>query len=177
MKHNIPSVRAIREPREWKGIPGYDAYEISDTGLLRSNKKRESKILNGSATPPGYIQYKLIGEEKGDFRYVYAQELVLELWDKERPQGMWANHVDDDPGNNAIENLKWSSPKVTNATRNLPLGEDKYFAKLTEQDVRDIRRKRKEGATYPALAEEYGMARDVLWRACMGKTWKHVLSE
>jgi len=177
---NSAPVLAVREPTEWKGIPGYDSYEVSDTGLLRSTKlSKAPRILNGSVSTDGYVTYMLIGDEdpKNDRVPVYAQSLVLEMWVGERPEGMWANHIDDNPGNNSIENLKWSSPKETEATRDLPEGSNRPSAKLNELQVKQMRLKRRAGMTYPALASEYGMAKDSVWRICAGKTWKHVSME
>lgn len=174
---NSAAVRAVREPTEWKGVPGYDSYEVSDTGLVRSYKNSKPRILGGATSPTGYIAYKLIGEEKSDFRHVYAQEIVLELWVGERPTNMWAGHIDKDNGNNAIENLKWMTPFEACQGRDVLVGEDRSQAKLTEKDVRNVRLKRKAGVTYQTLAEEYGLAKNTLWRLCVGRTWKHVSME
>lgn len=47
-------------------------------------------------------------------------------------------------------------------------------AKITEQDVIDIRRKRKEGVQYPVLADEYGMNRSSIINIVFGRTWSHI---
>ena len=177
---NSAAILAVREPKEWKSVPGYDSYEVSDTGLLRSTKlSKEPKVLNGSVSRDGYVKYLLIGDEdpENDRLPVYASILVLELWVEERPEGMWANHIDDNPANNSLENLKWSSPKETEATRDLPEGSNRYGAKLTELQVKQMRLKKRAGMTLRALAEEYGMAKDVVWRICDGRLWKHVPME
>jgi len=53
-------------------------------------------------------------------------------------------------------------------------GSDHWKAKVTEDDVRDIRRKREAGWSYPELKEHYGMSVSTLWRICNRTTWTHV---
>lgn len=55
-------------------------------------------------------------------------------------------------------------------------GEDRYCAKLTEEDVRSIRRDyvpRANGGTL-ALAKRYGVSRTAIWNLLHGVSWKHV---
>jgi hypothetical protein len=123
----------------------------------------------------------LIGDEdpENDRLSVYASILVLESWVGERPEGMWANHIDNNPGNNALENLKWQTALSVTQTgaRNLPQGSNRYNAKLTELQVKQIRLKRRAGMSFPKLSAEYGLTKDSIWKLCSGRTWKHVPME
>lgn len=62
----------------------------------------------------------------------------------------------------------------TNPTPLQRKGSSHYSTKLTEQNVRDIRRKREEGRTLQSLADEYGMTTMPIGAICRRKTWKHV---
>lgn len=55
-------------------------------------------------------------------------------------------------------------------------GERNGAAVLTEEKVREIRRKRKEGVTLRALAGEYGVSRGAIVFITTYKTWRHVVS-
>ncbi len=54
-------------------------------------------------------------------------------------------------------------------------GSGHYRAKLTDEIVREIRRKKAEGRTYQSLANEYGMSLYATYALCTGKSWKHVI--
>lgn len=54
-------------------------------------------------------------------------------------------------------------------------GESVHNSKLTDDDVREIRRRYKKriyGA--PRLAEEFGVSRTTIWKIVNGKKWTHV---
>ncbi len=53
-------------------------------------------------------------------------------------------------------------------------GEDRPQSKLTEDDVREIRRLRQGGMAWRALAEKYGVYHTCIVSAATGKTWSHV---
>ena len=53
-------------------------------------------------------------------------------------------------------------------------GEAHNFAKLTEQKVRAIRRRRLEGEELKKLAAEYGVSVQAVYNAVRRETWKHV---
>lgn len=53
-------------------------------------------------------------------------------------------------------------------------GEAHPRAKLTVDLVAQMRRDRRAGATYPQLAEKYGVVTTVAYNACIGRSWKSV---
>ncbi len=55
------------------------------------------------------------------------------------------------------------------------LGEASKNAKLTEADVRSIRRLSAEGRSYKSLAEQFGVSAGTVGFAVQRKTWKHVI--
>lgn len=54
-------------------------------------------------------------------------------------------------------------------------GEQVSLSKVTEQDVREIRRLRSEGIRNDELALRYGVDRHTITSITSGRTWKHVL--
>lgn len=53
-------------------------------------------------------------------------------------------------------------------------GEERPQSKLTEGDVRSIRRERQRGDSWRVLAARYGVAMNCIISAATGKTWSHV---
>ena len=54
-------------------------------------------------------------------------------------------------------------------------GSGSKLSKLTEDDVRQIRRRAADGASHVALAAMYGVSQSTISRVVHGRSWKHVL--
>lgn len=61
------------------------------------------------------------------------------------------------------------------AIKSPPRGEAHYRAKLTEADVREMRRLHADGVIYLDLAARYGITPLAAWKAVRGKNWSHVV--
>ncbi len=59
-------------------------------------------------------------------------------------------------------------------TERQPRGERKGNAKLTEQDVREIRRLLADGETLRAIASSFGVSKGPITMISRGKSWRHV---
>lgn len=57
------------------------------------------------------------------------------------------------------------------------LGEAHHLAKLCEEDVIEIRRRKAQGATYLSLALAYGVSEGTIGPIVRNKTWRHLLPE
>jgi hypothetical protein len=55
-----------------------------------------------------------------------------------------------------------------------PRGERQHRSKLTEDQVREIRRLYSEGVTQAALVRMFGVNQGTIWPLLNGKTWQHV---
>jgi DNA invertase Pin-like site-specific DNA recombinase len=56
----------------------------------------------------------------------------------------------------------------------LPFGQDNNTAKLTDEQVRDLRRRYAAGERLAKLARELGINRSTALRAATGKAWRHL---
>jgi hypothetical protein len=87
-------------------------------------------------------------------------------------------HNDGNPANNRLDNLRWDTPKANCADKwahgTMLRGEQIQGAKLTESDVREIRKLVKAGETRTGVAAIYGMHQTTIGKICAGKKWKHV---
>ena len=110
----------------WKTINEYPAYQVSDTGLVRSlyrthgaSGKRINtvRMLKPGTDGPGYLTVHLC---KNSTLKTYAvHRLVLAAFVGSCPDGLEANHLDGDKLNNRIGNLEWitSSENMLHAFR------------------------------------------------------------
>lgn len=56
----------------------------------------------------------------------------------------------------------------------IKLGEDNSRSKLTEADVREIRRKVQSGSTWRELGKQYNVSHSTIGNIIQGKTWTHM---
>ena len=87
---------------EWKDIIGFDGYQISDNGRVRSPRQ----ILKQQVNHKGYCVVRL-SRGRNYKRSFYVHRLVAEYF-IENPNGYrQINHIDKDKSNNAKSNLEW----------------------------------------------------------------------
>lgn len=104
---------------EWQPVLGWEGlYEVSDLGRVRSvprrvpggngsHASRGGRILAQAADRQGYRKVSLSDRTRRPALPVHR--LVLDAFDRPRPDGMQARHLDGDPGNNARANLVWGT--------------------------------------------------------------------
>lgn len=177
---------------EWKVIPGYPDYEVSDQGRVRSWKRWNGHSVPRLLTPSAlstasgrtlpYLRVSLTSSTRVRVRYVHS--LVLESFVGACPAGMEARHLDGDCQNNTLNNLQWGLPKANYSDRRLHgtdnTGNKNGRAILSEEDVKNIRRRYKKNARWPdsnsslALGMQYGVDRDVISAIARERLWAHV---
>lgn len=174
--------RTIRE--EWRPVPGHPGYEVSDQGRVRSTDRWRwrrharggfhwrflpGKILRTSVGWGGYHMVHL----GNPLRTVYTHQLVLRVFKGPPPKGLEACHENEIKADNRLSNLKYDthSNNILNSAEHgaSNRGSRHYRSKLTEADVRSIRRS---PLRVCDLAEKYGVneasIRDVLSRQTWG---------
>lgn len=100
----------------WRDVLGYEgAYEVSNLGRVRSLDRfgSDGRRVSGRVMSPGrhhrdrHRQVKLC--QDGVVKNMLVHRLVLEAFVGPCPDGMVACHWDDDPDNNALDNLRWGT--------------------------------------------------------------------
>lgn len=98
----------------WKPIPNFEGYEVSELGEVRSWRPKngrgslatEQRLLTALPfSDSKYLRVNLSGKTRR------VHQLVLEAFVGPCPTGQLVMHLDDDPGNNALANLRYGTPK------------------------------------------------------------------
>lgn len=174
-------------PEIWKPVihqrinPGY---EISNYGRMKNRHGRMLKISDHSRTRHFHPQ-----GPNGTVDISVAQA-VLAAFVSPRPEGAWARHIDGDFLNFHPSNLEWTDvhPKTWIVRRRLeslpqaedleedrqPRGEAHGSAKLTADDVRNIRAYPTYRGSQRELAEKYGVSAALVSAIILRKVWKHI---
>ena len=147
----------------WKPVKGFESYEVSNKGRIRSYKKYgQSKslprILNSCPLCKyGYQNISLCKNSKIYTRMVHR--LVLEAFVGKCPEGLECCHNDGDATNNHLDNLRWDTHLANQRQRtnfiNTKRGENHPHAKLSDIDVVEIRNLAKQGVLQRIIANKY----------------------
>lgn len=124
---------------QWKTIDGWDGYEVSSAGRVRSFKKCRARpdeplprILRGYFLPSGYHVTRL--KDKGRSRNCYVHNLVMEAFVGPMPDGKQVAHGNGNQSDNRLSNLRYDTPKTRTHNR----GGANYTAKLTKKQAADL---------------------------------------
>ena len=174
------STKAARE--EWRPLPAYPGYEISNHGRLWSSWQRGKRwppgLRQGRVMKIGYRRYVLQGSE-GERCERTAHTLVAETFIGPRPEGLYVLHGDGDKLNNHVDNLRYGTPSenlldaVDHGT--LQVGEDHADALLTEDQVHEIRRLLSTtDLGYAEIGERFDVKFGAVRSIHRGWTWKQL---
>lgn len=123
---------------EWRDIPGYEGYMVSDLGRVKSlNYKNtgQERILKLGKKDNGYLYVGL--SKDGKVKCFYVHRLVWEAFNGPIPDGYEINHINEDKTDCRLENLSLLSHKANCnwGTRNIRAAKQK--SKMVEQYTLD----------------------------------------
>lgn len=100
----------------WLPVVGFESsYEVSDLGRVRS--LIQDKIIDPYAgNQRGHLRISL-NPEVGAQRGLYVHRLVLDAFVEPFPKGKECRHLDGDPTNNRLDNLRWGTQSENNLDR------------------------------------------------------------
>lgn len=186
------SLHILDDLEQWRAIPGHYGYEVSDLGRVRSYRahggnRSGERLLD---TPrikavhrhrgTGYLSVVLQGEPgRSHRRPVHA--LVAAAFLGPRPEGFQVAHADGDKMNARLDNLRYATP-VENAQDKhrhgtTCRGETGGNSKLSEAQVREIRRRYQTGEFQISIAESYGISQSQVSNIVRAASWSHLDAE
>lgn len=101
----------MKEKEIWKAIPGFEGYEASDLGRIRSLNYRRSgkmKVLKAGFNR-GYCWVRL--SKDGKQKYFLVHRLVWISFRGPIPKGLQINHLNEDKSDNRLSNLEMVTAK------------------------------------------------------------------
>ena len=158
-----------------KPIAEYPGFYIANDGEVFSTVRVNGVIKRKySFTQEGYKRITLT--HKGDALRLHRE--VLKAFDRPPKTGEICRHLDGNPGNNHVSNLKWGNHKENAQDclrhgRNrfqILVGENAPTAKFSDAEIEDIRTRRKEGATYKEIMAVYAISKAHVSYIINGKT-------
>jgi hypothetical protein len=91
------------QPIEWRVIAGFPNYSVSNTGLVRNERRgtvlRQTPLLNG-----GYLRVKLC--DNGRAASCLVSRLVVQAFIGPIPEGLEVDHTNQQRDDNRVENLR-----------------------------------------------------------------------
>lgn len=116
-ERNISEDMANITNEEWKPIPGYDGYFVSNFGNVRSEKFKKPRIMKGSDNGYGYLVVGLCKDNVRTNHYVHR--LVAQAFVANPSKLPQVNHKDYNKKNNNADNLEWTTA-LENTRYSLP---------------------------------------------------------
>lgn len=169
----------------WKFVPGYPRYEASNLGQIRSwatfdntrkTLRKEPHLLK--LTDDGNYYRVGLCNEDGVILHTVGR-IILTTFIGPCPNGMECCHNDGNPYNNKLNNLRWDTRKGNFKDRtkhgNTVMGENQHNAKLTEDDIRQIRKRANQGEMYIIIANDYSVTGENISYIARRMSWKHIL--
>jgi hypothetical protein len=165
------------DEEQWRPVVGFPDYMVSDQGRVKSLKFNREKILKQRIGTNGYPQVVLYKE--GKFYRKEVHRLVAEAFLGIPEDKLEVNHRNGVKTDNSLENLEWLShaENIRHADeiglRNIK-GEKHPRAKLTTEEVLQIREMLVEGVPPSEIAEIFNISVSSIYDIKSGRSWSHV---
>ena len=182
-KERAMGEETLKQEEEWRPIPSFPGYEVSDHGRVRSwlkpgarrGTRADQPRAVATRTDRGYV--KFIARVDGACATVFVHKAVLLAFRGPCPPGMESRHGDGRPSNNRLDNLSWGT-KAENEADKLAhgthvLGSRSMRRKLTSAQVATIRTRLATGDTFASLGREFGVTWQSIQAIARGKSWKN----
>lgn len=169
-------------------IPGFEGYFCSNYGDAFSSRKRYfengkyiTKItkelirMTPSNHEDGYLFFTIFNGKS--FKQMLAHRLVMICFSGEERNDL-VLHYDGNPKNNYFGNLRWGTHADNHEDQRrhgtLAIGKRNSMAKLTEDEVRRIRRMRKEGHSTKNIANLFKISESHCCSIVSRKKWANL---
>jgi hypothetical protein len=166
----------------WKPILGYESrYEVSNYGRVRSfvtgtgTKGPVHYLTQDTSDKRGYRRVTLSMNRKT--KKFLVHRLVATLFLGPPPSDKHAvNHIDFNPSNNRSDNLEWVTTQKNHdhSIARHPRGITHGMNRLSEEQVREIRRLYALGETTISLGKMFSISQAHAHRVATKDSWSHI---
>jgi hypothetical protein len=177
---------------QYKIIQGYNgAYMVGSDGTVWSRKngrwgfrKNWKRLFGHKRKPHSNYPYVRFGvcltdpkTNRKNFKFIH--HVVLETFVGPCPHGYECAHLNGDATDNRVENLQWTTHKE-NSLHTVDhgsqlKGENHHAAKLTEQQVREIKLLIKNKTkSLRAIAREYNVSYQAIHKISQNKSYRNI---
>ena len=156
-----------------------DYYLVSNMGRIRTAKT--GKIRKLCLNTQGYFIFSGTFGSRQSKKTIKVHRAVAETFIKNKEDKPEVNHIDGNKLNNNVKNLEWCTFKENSihaVEHNLiKSGEESHRSKLRNEDVlfiRNLYNNEKEKYSTTKLSEQFGVKREAIRLAAIGKSFKNV---
>lgn len=158
----------------------YPGYCVGDDGSVWSRRKfREWTRLRSKPNSDGYLRVSVHNGKQRVSKFVHI--LVLEAFVGECPLGQQCRHLNGDPSDNRLANIRWGTSKQQaqdkrrHGTMARLAGEKNGFSKLTATEVVRMRAMYESGRyTQETLARLFEVSQTSVSRVVLRRCWSHI---
>jgi hypothetical protein len=154
-------------------------YYVDKLGIVYSDRRGGLVALGGSINHNGYLKV-VLSNDSGGRKSFFVHRLVCSIFLDNPNNYAQVNHKNFIKTDNRVENLEWVSAimNINHAVihgKNRRRGADVVTAKLTEEDVRAIR-KRLLSESYKSVFKDYKhvINWDAFRNVCRRNSWQHI---
>lgn len=181
--------RETAPAERWVSIPNMSGYEVSDAGNIRSVERivlRSSnrgsitvkpRMLRLQTSKNGYI--RVVVRVDGKHKLLLPHRAVAMAFCPGYDTRKQVNHIDGDKANNRYTNLVWCTPaeNCSHAVAVLKqrIGDKNHNARLSEKDVKVIRKRVANGEHQSVVANDFSITTSHANRIWLRKSWRHVV--
>lgn len=156
----------------WKPVVGYEGfYEVSNIGRVKSLNReekwgeyvraRQGKILKPGRSGIWYLTAVLY--KNGKKKTTKVHRMVATAFIPNPLGKKYINHIDSNPINNSVKNLEWCThlenmQHAAKAGRTKCVGEKNPHAKLTDEQVIEMRLLYSKGVTPVTIRKTYNLS-------------------
>ena len=165
---------------KWLSISGFENYEVSNFGRVRSSKSGSLMIIQPdvSADYPRVRLFFKGGGKKG--RRVMVHRVVAQEFIGMIPEGYEVNHKNGIKADASLENLEIITRSENHLHAYRVLGQEKMRgsrhgrSRLTEDQVTRIVARKSVGMSQKDIAKEFGVCEGTVSMILTRRTWRHV---
>jgi len=174
-------VKRLRETvfeANWKEVPGTDGnYLASDMGHIFSMPRRyTSGGFMSQHVVCGYARAQIMYDKKKVLTLVH-RVIIATFSGEDRPD-MEVCHLNGDSLDNRMSNLVYGTKKENESHKLFHgtkiRGSSAYNAKMTEDSVREMRARYRDGESPTSLYEAFGISKGCGQNILYMRSWKHV---